>query len=304
MTVSGIALRSPATSRDIARPVLFPYVAIAPAVLLVAAVSFVPLGYALLQSLFRSHYLELGEFVFLDNYAEFLFGPEAFPRIRASFVFVLGTVLVSTPLGVGFALLLNQPIRFRGLFRTILILPWLVSALVGGLLWAWLLNPNFSPVMQDIERLFGVSIPSLLTSFTWSMPALILAHSWSCYPMIMVFTLAALQTVPAELTEAAVIDGASPLQRFAYVTFPHIRSTLLVALVLTTLNTFNHVTMVLVMTGGGPVGATETMALKVFLEAFKYYRMGTASAGAVVIFAINVMFAIVYARILRDGGKA
>ena len=118
--------------------------------------------------------------------------------------------------------------------------------------------------------------------------------------MIMVFVLAALQTVPVELDESAVVDGASPLQRFMYVTFPHIRSTLLVALVLTTLNTFNHVTMILVMTGGGPVGTTETMALKVFLEAFKYYRMGTASAGAVVIFAINILFAVVYARLLRD----
>jgi multiple sugar transport system permease protein len=158
--------------------------------------------------------------------------------------------------------------------------------------------------MQGFEALFGVRIPSLLTSFNWSMPALVLAHSWSCYPMIMVFTLAALQTVPAELTEAAKIDGATPSQQFAYVTFPHIRNTLLVALVLTTLNTFNHVTMVLIMTGGGPVGTTETMSLKVFLEAFKYYRMGTASAGAVVIFAINVIFAIVYARLLRDGSKA
>lgn len=289
-----------------ARParVAYPYAAIAPAVLLVAAISFIPLAYALVQSLYKSRYLELGQFVGLDNYADFLFGRNGPARLQASFMFVLGTIAVSTPLGIGFALLLNQPIRLRGWFRTILILPWLVSALVGGLLWAWLLNPNFSPVIQDIERLFHISIPSLLTSFSWSMPALILAHSWSCYPMIMVFTLAALQTIPTELTEAALIDGASPLQRFAYVTFPHIRNTLLVALVLTTLNTFNHVTMVLVMTGGGPVGATETMALKVFLEAFKYYRMGTASAGAVIIFAVNILFAVLYARILRDGGKA
>lgn len=284
-------------------PVLYPFVAIAPAVLLVAAISFVPLGYALVQSVYKSRFLELGEFVGLENYIYFLFGKDGFTRIQASFAFVLGTVAISTVLGVGFALLLNQPIRFRGTFRTLLILPWLVSALVGGLLWGWLLNPNFSPVMQAFEALFGVRIPSLLTSFNWSMPALVLAHSWSCYPMIMVFTLAALQTVPAELTEAAKIDGATPAQQFAYVTFPHIRNTLLVALVLTTLNTFNHVTMVLIMTGGGPVGTTETMSLKVFLEAFKYYRMGTASAGAVVIFAINIVFAVFYARLLRDGTK-
>jgi ABC-type sugar transport system permease subunit len=297
--MTALSLPSPAAAER--RPGLaFPYLAIAPAVVLVALVSFAPLAYALVQSLFKSRYLELGQFVGIDNYLDFLLGRDGPARIGASFSFVLGTVLLSTPLGVGFALLLNRPIRFRGLFRTILILPWLVSALVGGLLWAWLVNPSFSPIIQDIERIFGVDVPSVLTSFTWAMPALVVAHSWSSYPMIMVFVLAALQTVPVELAESALVDGASPLQRFMYVTFPHIKSTLLVALVLTTLNTFNHVTTILVMTGGGPVGSTETMSLKVFLEAFKYYRMGTASAGAVVIFAINILFAVVYARILRD----
>lgn len=296
------ALSLPAPTAPVRRMprLTFPYFEIAPAVLLVAVVSFAPLAYALVQSLFKSRYLELGDYVGLDNYADFLFGRGGLARLGASFSFVLGTVLVATPLGIGFALMLNRPVRFRGLFRTLLILPWLVSALVGGLLWAWLLNPTFSPIVHDLERLFGIDIPGVLTSFTWAMPALVLAHAWSSYPLIMVFVLAALQTVPLELTEAAIADGATPLQRFLYVTFPHIKSTLLVALVLTTLNTFNHVTTILVMTGGGPVGTTETMSLKVFLEAFKYYRMGTASAGAVVIFAVNILFALVYARILRD----
>ncbi len=289
---------------DRARRLVFPFVAIAPAVVLVALVSFAPLAYALVQSLFKSHYLDLGQYVGLDNYADFLLGRGGPARIGASFYFVLGTVILSTPLGVGFALLLNRPVRFRGLFRTILILPWLVSALVGALLWAWLLNPSFSPIIQDIDSILGIQLPRMLTSFTWAMPALIVAHSWASYPMIMVFVLAALQTVPLELTESALIDGANGWQRFRFVTFPHIKSTLLVALVLTTLNTFNHVTMILVMTGGGPVGGTETMSLKVFLEAFKYYRMGTASAGAVVIFAINILFAVVYARLLRDEAPA
>jgi ABC-type sugar transport system permease subunit len=298
--MTALSLPSPAVVGRTPR-LAFPYVAIAPAVVLVAVVSFAPLAYALVQSLFKSRYLELGQFVGFDNYVDFLFGRDGLARVGASFFFVLGTVLLSTPLGVGFALLLNRQVRFRGLFRTILILPWLVSALVGGLLWAWLLNPTFSPIVHDIERIFGVEVPGVLTSFTWSMPALVVAHAWSSYPLIMVFVLAALQTVPVEQTESAIVDGANPLQRFIYVTFPYIRSTLLVALVLTTLNTFNHVTTILVMTGGGPVGTTETMALKVFLEAFKYYRMGTASAGAVVIFAVNILFAVAYARILRDG---
>jgi ABC-type sugar transport system permease subunit len=270
----------------------------------VAAISVVPLLYAIVQSFYKSNYLQLGEFVGLGNYAEFLLGPDALPRIWASAYFVFGTILLSGPLGLGFALLLNQPIRFRAWFRTILIIPWLVSALVTGLLWAWLFDPNFSPAMQSVETGLGIELPGLLTSFELSMPALIVAHSWACYPMIMVFCLAALQTVPTDLLEAARIDGANAVQRFFYVSFPYIKSSILVALVLTTLNSFNHVTMILVMTGGGPVSTTETMALRVFLEGFKFYRMGTASAGAVAIFVVNVLFAILYARILRDQGRS
>jgi len=303
MMAGTLAFPAIVRSRRPPRPVLYPYAAIAPAVLLVAAVSFLPLGYAIVQSLHKSDYLALGQFVGLDNYTEFLLGPDALKRIRSSVLFVAGTIVVSTPIGLGLALLLNQPIKFRAWFRTILIIPWLVSALAGALLWAWLLNPNFSPVTQAMEIALQVRLPSILTSFDLAMPALIVAHSWSSYPMIMVFCLAALQTVPTELVEAAQIDGASAWQRFVHVTFPYIKNTILVALVLTTLNTFNHVTMLLVMTGGGPVGATETMALRVFLEGFKFYRMGTACAGAVTIFCVNVLFALVYARILRDQGR-
>lgn len=303
MSANAFTLSSAAKPRRRRAPLLYPYAAIAPAALLVAAVSFLPLGYAVVQSFHKSSYLQLGRFVGLANYAEFLLGPEALHRIWSSFLFVIGTILVSAPLGLGFALLLNQPIRFRGLFRTLLIVPWLVSALVGALLWGWMFNPDFSPVMQDLGAALGIRLPSLLTSFDLAMPALIVAHSWSSYPMIMVFCLAALQTVPGELMEAARIDGASAWQRFAYITFPYIKGTVMVALVLTTLNTFNHVTLLLVMTGGGPVGATETMALRVFLEGFRFYRMGTACAGAVVIFGINLLFALAYARILRDPAR-
>jgi multiple sugar transport system permease protein len=303
MTAGVFSIPAPAHKPRPVRPVVYPYAAIAPALILVAAVSFLPLGYAIVQSLHKSEYLALGQFVGFDNYAEFLLGPDSFRRIGSSLYFVVGTLVVSTPIGLGFALLLNQPIKFRAWFRTILIVPWLVSALVGALLWAWLLNPNFSPVIQTLEMALQVRLPGLLTSFDLAMPALIVAHSWASYPMIMVFCLAALQTVPNELLEAARVDGANAWQRFIYVIFPYIKNTLLVSLVLTTLNTFNHVTMLLVMTGGGPVGTTETMALRVFLEGFKFYRMGTACAGAVTIFFVNALFALIYARLLREQGR-
>src|SRR5262249_21343780 len=138
----------------------------------------------------------------------------------------------------------------------------------------------------------------------WAMPALILCNAWGSYPLVMVFVLSALQTIPRELHESARMDGAGGWQRFRFITFPLVRNTTLITLVLTTLHAFNGVTIVLIMTGGGPVDTTDVMALRVFEEGLKYNRMGIATAGAVVIFAINIAFTIGYMRVLRGEAGA
>jgi multiple sugar transport system permease protein len=280
-----------------------PYLLMAPALLLVAAVSFVPLVQAVVQSLHRSNYLELGEFVGLLNFERFLLSESGIERAWNSLVFVGGSLAVAMPLGFGLALLLNLPLRARGLLRTVLILPWLVSNTVAAILWAWILSAQFGPISPIIAAL-GAAMPNPMTNPALAMPALILCNAWCSYPLVMVFVLAALQTIPTELEEAAKIDGATAWQRFRHVVFPLVRNTTLVTLVLTTLHTFNGVSIVLIMTGGGPVGATDVMALRVFEEAFKFYRMGLATAGAVIIFALNIVFTIAYMRVLRGEGHA
>jgi ABC-type sugar transport system permease subunit len=142
------------------------------------------------------------------------------------------------PLGFGLALVLNRRVPFQGFFRTVLILPWLVSNTVAALLWAWILNVQFGPVAHLFSS-FGVAMANPLSSQTGAMPAIIVANVWGSFPLVMVFVLAALQTVPQDLYEAARIDGAGGWQRFWHVTFPLVRNTTLVTLVLTTLHTFN-----------------------------------------------------------------
>lgn len=283
--------------------VLRPYLWLAPALVLVIAVSFWPLGYALVQSVYRSNYLDLGTFTGTSNFARFLFSEAGMARAWNSFVLVAGTLAIALPLGFGLALLLNLPLRGRNLIRTLLILPWLVSNTVAALLWAWLLNAQFGPVADSLAKL-GIAMPNVLTSPTWAMPALIICNAWGSFPLVMVFTLSALQTIPKEIYEAARMDGASRWQRFANVTFPLVRNTTLVTVVLTTLHCFNGVTIVLIMTGGGPLDATDVMALRVFEEGFKFHRMGIASAGAVIIFATNVLFTIAYMRVLKTEHSA
>jgi ABC-type sugar transport system permease subunit len=291
-----------------ARPVrtvnlLRPYLWLLPALVLVVAVSFWPLGYALVQSLYRSNYLDLGTFTGISNFQRFLLSEAGQARTWNSFILVAGTLAIAMPLGFGLAILLNLPLRGRNIIRTLLIVPWLVSNTVAALLWAWMLNAQFGPVADTLARI-GVAMPNLLTSQTWAMPALIVCNAWGSFPLVMVFTLSALQTIPKEIYEASRMDGARRWQRFVNITFPLVRNTTLVTLVLTTLHCFNGVTIVLIMTGGGPLEATDVMALRVFEEGFKFHRMGIASAGAVIIFAINVLFTVAYMRVLKNEHSA
>jgi ABC-type sugar transport system permease subunit len=277
---------------------LQPYLFFYPSLILVAAVSFIPLFYALRQSFHGADYLKTGAFVGFANYVELMTRGGGLANIGRSIAFVAGTLALTLPLGIGLALLLDRPIRFRTFFRTLLMVPWIVSQLVTGLTWMWLYDGRVGPIAHLLKQV-GVTIAGPLTDTQWALPSLVLANTWHSYPLVMVFTLAALQTIPAEVREAARIDAQSAWRRFWHVTLPLIRNTVLVALVLTTLHTFNTVTTVLIMTGGGPAEVTEVLALRVFKEGFQFYRMEVAATAAVVIFGLNILFSIAYIRVLR-----
>jgi len=268
-----------------------------PAFLLVAAVLFVPLFHAIWQSVHAADYMEIGRFVGLANFVNLLMHDGGLRDIGLSIVFVGGSVLLATPLGVGLAVLLNRPMRWRAFFRTVLVAPWVVSQLVTGLLWLWLYDDRLGPLQAMMQSL---GIRALITDPDWAMASLILTNVWHSYPLVMVFTLAALQTVPSEVIEAATIDGASAWRRFWRITLPLIRNTLKVAVVLTTLHTFNTVTTILIMTGGGPAGATEVLALRVFKEGFQFFRMEVAATAAVLILLLNIAFSLAFVRVLKS----
>jgi multiple sugar transport system permease protein len=131
------------------------------------------------------------------------------------------------------------------------------------------------------------------------MASLIVVNVWRGAPYAMVLLLAGLQGIPPELYEAAAIDGAGRIRSFFSITLPLMRSALLVLVVLTTITDFNVVVAMLVLTGGGPGTATESMSLRMYYEAFVNFRMGTASAVAMLIFAVNMVLTVFYVRVLR-----
>ncbi|MCL4531854.1 MAG: sugar ABC transporter permease [Actinobacteria bacterium] len=270
-----------------------------PSVLMVLAVTFYPIVYALLVSLHDTVFLNTTKFIAIQNYLRFLQDPLGRTNIINSLVFTFGSLIVAVPFGLLLALLLNRQIRFRVLFRTLIIIPWIVSQLVTGLLWGWLMNPQFGPIDFFIRQWFGAPF-DFLGQATSAMPSMILANVWESFPYPMLLLLAALQTVPEDLHEAAKVDGATAWQRFWRITLPMIHNTLLITTIMLSLHYFNMVTLPLILTGGGPVGATDVMSLRVFREAFSFYHMGFASAVAVYIFIFNIVFSILYIRILRS----
>jgi multiple sugar transport system permease protein len=272
---------------------------IGPAIVLVVLVSIYPVFDAIALSLYATKYAEKVRFVGLQNYVELLRDPTIWKAGANSLVYTLGSLFVVIPFSLAVALLLNQPSRIQGILRTIAILPWVISQTITALLWGWLLSADFGPATYGIDALTGVRV-AILASPVWAMVALIWINVWSSYPQATLLLLAALQTIPRELYEAAHIDGAGSTASFRHITLPLIRSTLLVIVIQLTLLYFNMVTLVYVFTGGGPLSSTETLALRVLKTSFENWNLGHGAALGLIITLINLLFSLLYIRTLRS----
>jgi ABC-type sugar transport system permease subunit len=209
-------------------------------------------------------------------------------------VYVIASLLLALPLGVTLAVMLNKPVRGMRFFRVVILLPWVISQTIAALLWKWMLNPQYGP----LHSLLGGH--DLLANKYSSMAALVVVNVWLSYPLATILSLAALQTVPGEVLEAARMDGCRPWQAFRLVVLPIIRPTLLILLIMLTLLYFNMVTLVYTLTGGGPFSGTQVLALQAFLQSFQFFKIGLGAAYSVVLFAFNVIFGIAYVRVLRS----
>jgi multiple sugar transport system permease protein len=285
------------------RTPLAPYLFLVPALAILLIVSVYPLAFAVQRSFYATHFTELGDFVGLQNYRRFFSVDHGWENVRHSLVFAAASLALTLPFGLVLALALNRPMPLRTAIRTVLILPWIVSQAIAGLLWSWLLNPDLGPVSDLSERLFNIHIAAFDDPGT-AMAATVVANVWQSYGLPFVLMLAALQTIPEELYEAAALDGANRWARLRWITLPTLRPTLAIALIMLTLHNLNMVTMILVLTGGGPAGATETLSVRIFNEAFQFQNLGLASMMGVIIAALNLAFSVAYLRVLRQGAEA
>lgn len=275
------------------------YLLIAPALLTVLLVIFYPIVYAIDISLYETRFLEKVEFTGLSNYAAFFASRDGLVILTNTLVLVAGSLLVTLPIGMGLALLVNAHIRLKRVYRTLLILPWVISQVITAMLWGWIANAQFG-IIGLITDSLGIAPIDYFNDPATAMASLIFVNAWRTFPFAMLLFLAALQTVPKELTEAGEMDGASSWSSFWEITFPIIKPTVLVVVIMLSLSYFNHIDLPFILTGGGPLGKTNILALEAYKQAFENNELGYGSAISVLVFIVNIILSLLYLRMLRS----
>jgi len=266
-----------------------PYVMILPVLLITMIVVIYPLVDNIILSFYNLKYgTEKGIFIGLDNYIRNIKDPRVLYALVRSIAWTAGNIALITAIGLGGALLLSKPLKGTGIIRSIIILPWVIPTVVVSLVWRWILEPDLgiiNNILYSLGLMKGKPITYLGTP-DLAMLSLVLINSWKLSPFAIVVVLAALQTIPRELYEAAMIDGASSFTIFKNITMP------LISPILTFLGfigfawCFNTFDLIWLITEGGPGSATETLPILIYRKAFLEYRLSEAASLAVIMFII------------------
>ncbi|MEM9708623.1 MAG: sugar ABC transporter permease [Pseudomonadota bacterium] len=276
-----------------------PYLFLLPCLLVLGSLLSVPLYKVVEYSLFDNVIVERNPtFVGLQNYRDLLSDPGYWSATLNTVIFTLGSVIGHIIVGTGLALLVNAdiPQRAQTIFRSLLILPWIFTAVVVALNWQLLLNP-FGVVNYVLDTLGLISEPlDWLGDPALAMWSLLIISTWRGYPFIMVSFLSGLQSIPRELYEAAEIDGAGFWGKFWHVTVPQLKPVIYGVALLDLIWTFQLFPLVWLTTGGGPGRATEVLSTLTFRAAFVDFEFSQAATAAVSILVISAAFTVLYLR--------
>lgn len=225
--------------------------------------------------------------------------------LRNTALFTGLSVLVEVVLGTALALLLDRPFRGRGALRAVVLVPWALPTSVMALAWAWIFHDTFGMANDLLSRLGLLGEPvAWLAQPGTAMAALVIADAWKTTPFVALILLAGLQGIPADVLEAARVDGAGALQRFRRITLPLLVPSLVVATLFRAIQAWGAFDVVYVMTGGGPGGSTETLSLYAFQSWFRYLDFGYGAAIAVQGMLVAILLAAVVVRLAsrREAG--
>ncbi|MGX7826727.1 carbohydrate ABC transporter permease [Actinokineospora sp. 24-640] len=263
-----------------------------------ALFSWYPIGRGVLLSFQQVDFVNSAQWVGWDNFALLLDDPLFLTAWRNTFLFTLYALVFGFAIPFAFALVLNELRHAKGYFRLVVYLPVMLPPVVSALLWKWFYDPG-PGLFNSILRGLGLPGLSWLDSTDTSLLSLVLVTTWANLGSATLIYLAALQTIPGELYEAAELDGATLRQRLRHVTIPQTRFVLLVMMLMQIVATMQVFTEPFVMTGGGPQDSTVTVLLLLYRYAFVYNDFGTASALSLMLFAVLGVFSALYLKLTK-----
>lgn len=267
-----------------------------PAVILLFSLTFYPLLRALEMSVHR--FLPIGRrYVGIENYVNLLSDGAFLQSLWVTSKFIGISVTVEFLLGFGIALLLNKKIKVRGLVQTVILIPMILSGTVIGLIWRLLYAPSglldyiFHPLIG--HNVGWVSEPNI------ALISVILTDIWQWTPLVVLVMFAGLQSVPDYIQEAAIMDGASRRQRFLHITFPYLKSLIVIVLIIRMVDALRVFAKVFILTRGGPASATNVISMEMYRVAFRFSNYGQASAMAVSLLLVVIVMTMAFVKIAK-----
>jgi len=268
------------------------YMYVMPAVIVMALVILYPFIYNVIisfQNMNLTHFKDAG-FIGLRNYSSVIFDSQFWYFFFKTILWTGLNLTFHVGIGLMLALIINEDIKAKSFFRTILILPWAVPQYITALTWRGMFNSEYGAVNLLLESAFGMQIPWLTTEWG-AFTACLITNIWLGFPFMMIIALGGLQSIPRSLYEAAEIDGASRWMQFKNITMPLLKPVMVPAVTLGVIWTFNNFNVVwLVSNGGEPADTTHILVSWVYKAGFTYFRMGYAAAFSMVIFVILLVF--------------
>lgn len=303
ITAPRIIAQRPLFARMFGRQAALGYLLVLPLVLVMLVLLAYPVATALLISFQDKTMGSPGEFIGLANYEELLFHDARFPQVvRNSFAFTFFSIAGKLIAGMGMAVLLNQHIKARNLFRGWLLLPWIAPTFVTALTWRWMFDGTSGIINFMLGGIGLLDQPiAWLGESSTALGSVIVTNIWRGFPFFGVSLLAAMQAIPQENYEAADVDGASPWQKFWYITVPGVRTVLLIVTMLSTIWTFNDFTIVYIMTGGGPAFATQIFATYTYNLGFVGSRLGYAIAVSTTLTPVLIVLILLLSPLILRG---
>lgn len=241
------------------------------------------------------------EWVGLENYMKVLGDKTIHAALLHTLQFIAGYLPSVMIISLALALLLNKKLKGVVFFRALYFIPVVTSWVAVSMIWKWLLNPEYG-IINYLLSLIGIQGPGWLMDPQWAMAGVIMTSVWKDIGFITVIYLAGLQEIPEHLYEAAQIDGVTTWQKFRYITWPMLSSTTFFVVTISLINSFQVFDQVWIMTEGGPAGATSVMVEQIYKNAFRYFKMGYASAISWVLFIIIFIFTFLQNRIQKKWG--